>query len=250
MSGKRTSRPRSAARSRPSRRPAPRWLPLALVAGTVLVLCAFLVFALNKGSQASQAPALTPVPSAAASGTPLPTPITQPLPGIGIIDPASGRATVAKSAPRIGATAPDFAWQTPAGRTHLAALRGKTVLLEFYGVWCPACQAEVPWLDALQAKYSRRGLTVMSVTGSPYGINWEATGSTAPVSMDDLAQYRTRFGVQYQQVLDPRTRVFNLYGFGASFPTYWIIDKHGRARFTISTAISQQSLEAQVKAAL
>jgi hypothetical protein len=88
------------------------------------------------------------------------------------------------------------------------------------------------------------------VTGSPYGINFETSGSSLPVSINDLIQYQANFGVQYEQILDAETRVFNLYGRGASFPTYYVIDRKGIVRFSTSTAISRKNLAKEVQAAL
>jgi thiol-disulfide isomerase/thioredoxin len=219
---------------------------LGLVLGTVVVLGAIAVFAVAKSGSSTATPSTPNV----TPGTPIPTPITGPVPGIGILDPSSGTASVAKRTPKVGSMAPDFAWRTTTGQTRLSTLRGHTVLLEFYGVWCPACQSAVPMLNGLLTDYGSRGLVVLSVTGSPRDFFWESTGSAATVGMNDLYLYKTRLGVQYQQILDAGTRVFNMYGFGQSFPTYYVIDRKAIVRFGISTAISSKDLTAQVKAAL
>jgi thiol-disulfide isomerase/thioredoxin len=221
-------------------------LVLALVALTVVILGAIVVFALSKSSNATST-AATPVvtPGAAA-----PTPITGPLAGIGIVDPASGSAVKARATPAIGSKAPDFSWTTTKGRASLAAMRGHAILLEFFGAWCPACQQEVPLLNKLLATYGSKGLDVLSVTGSPYGIAYESAGSTAPVTMLDLLRYQTTLGVTYQQVLDQNTRVFNMYGYGTHLPTFYVIDRHGIVRFGTSVAVAAKDPTAQVKAAL
>jgi thiol-disulfide isomerase/thioredoxin len=221
-------------------------LVLALVALTVVILGAIMVFALSKSSNTTATPA-TPV---ATPGAPTPTPITGPLPGIGILDPTSGSATRAMATPAVGSKAPDFGWTTNTGHTSLSAMRGHPILLEFFGAWCPACQQEVPLLDKLLATYGPKGLDVLSVTGSPYGIEYESAGNTAPVTMLDLLRYQKTLGVTYQQVLDVNTRVFNMYGFGQSFPTFYVIDRRGIVRYGTSIAVAAKNLTAQVKAAL
>lgn len=53
-------------------------------------------------------------------------------------------------APEIGAQAPGFTAATLAGETlSLAALRGRTVVLNFWATWCGPCRAEMPDLQSL-----------------------------------------------------------------------------------------------------
>jgi thiol-disulfide isomerase/thioredoxin len=250
---KRRARPASRV-SRPVGQPAPRrrssrqpLVVLALVFVTVALLGVIAVVALSNSSHTNSANPATP---AVTPGTPAPTPITGPVPGIGILSAPTSAAPVASASPKVGSKAPNFSWRTTKGLTSLAALRGHPVLLEFYGVWCNACQGDVPLLNSLQKTYGPRGLQVLSVTGSPYCINYESNGDTSPVSMYDLFRYKQTFRVTYQQVLDQGTRVFNMYGRGSVFPTFYVIDRKGIVRFGISSGISNQNLTAQVRAAL
>ncbi len=49
------------------------------------------------------------------------------------------------AAPRISATAPDFEWNAPDGKTTtLSALRGKIVVITFWATWCEPCRQEMP----------------------------------------------------------------------------------------------------------
>lgn len=45
----------------------------------------------------------------------------------------------------------------------LGRFHGKVVLLDFWASWCEPCQHSFPWLNAMQAKYSDRGLVVIGV---------------------------------------------------------------------------------------
>lgn len=218
-------------------------LLLGLVAGTIVVLGAILIVALARSGEGSTATA-TPIPTIQ-GGLP-----ATPVPGIGVLDPSSGLAQRAPSKPKVGQPAPNFFWYTTTGRTSLAAMRGHAVLLEFFGVWCPSCQQQSQVIDSLLRTYQAQGLQAIAVTGSPYGINYESAGSQATVGIKDLTQYRDLYGAQYPLVLDPATRVFNLYGWGATFPTFYVIDAKGIVRFETDLAISSQALDAQVRAAL
>lgn len=48
--------------------------------------------------------------------------------------------------------------------------RGRLVLLDFWGTWCPACVQGIPHLNILHSKYGRQGLEVIGIAyeeGSP-----------------------------------------------------------------------------------
>jgi uncharacterized protein (TIGR03435 family) len=46
----------------------------------------------------------------------------------------------------------------------LASLRGKIVVLEFWGVWCGFCVQNIPHLNALADKFGSRGVELLSVS--------------------------------------------------------------------------------------
>jgi thiol-disulfide isomerase/thioredoxin len=45
----------------------------------------------------------------------------------------------------------------------LASLKGKVVLVNFWGTWCHPCLQEIPMLIGMQQKYSDKGFTVLGV---------------------------------------------------------------------------------------
>lgn len=44
-----------------------------------------------------------------------------------------------------------------------AALLGRPVYLNFFATWCPPCNDEAPWIEALSKQYASRGLQVVGV---------------------------------------------------------------------------------------
>ncbi|MGH2345091.1 MAG: TlpA family protein disulfide reductase [Chloroflexota bacterium] len=232
-------------------------LILVLAMGTVVVLGIILYFALQRSSTvATTDPTPVPAPTTAeAAGVPTlaiaPVPkVNHPVAGIGILNPASGSAKAAPATPKVGQPAPNFAWQTAKGHADLKGLRGHVVLLDFFAPWCDACQGEETWLAELLQAYGPSGLKILGVSSSPYGIHYEDQGSEAPISMGDLVSYRKTFHVTYPLVFDRDSRVFNLYGRGASYPSYYLIDAKGIVRFGTTTTVTEATLNQQIQAAL
>ena len=53
-------------------------------------------------------------------------------------------------------------------RAKLSDYLGKVVVLDFWATYCPPCRAEAPELDALQTRYSNKGLMVIGLNvGGP-----------------------------------------------------------------------------------
>jgi len=62
-----------------------------------------------------------------------------------------------------GAEAPDFTLATPDGSTlTLSSLRGKYVLLDFWGSWCHWCVVAIPTLKDIYSKYSDK-MEILSI---------------------------------------------------------------------------------------
>ncbi|WP_148210064.1 TlpA family protein disulfide reductase [Candidatus Korobacter versatilis] len=71
----------------------------------------------------------------------------------------SAAAIAADSQPK---PAPDFNLTDSEGKpVHLAELKGKVVLLNFWATWCHGCKTEMPWFVELQKKYGPKGLVIV-----------------------------------------------------------------------------------------
>lgn len=108
----------------------------------------------------AEEPAETP-PVDAAKATPEPTKAAAaalPAPIFGKAQAGCGRD------PGVGEAAKPFNLKTPAGKDiSLQSLRGKVVLLNFWGTWCKPCLKELPEFERLYRRYKKNGLVLVAV---------------------------------------------------------------------------------------
>ena len=65
--------------------------------------------------------------------------------------------------------APTFRIRDLDGKVQsLEGLRGKIILVHFYGVWCAACDADMRNLAALDARYAPQGVAMLGVVLAPH----------------------------------------------------------------------------------
>ena len=143
------------------------------------------------------------------------------------------------TAPRVGAEAPDFAIKDLDGEEiHLADLRGRPVLINFWATWCQPCRIEIPAIvNAYKANQARAGadpsLEVLAVAVS-----------SAP---DTVTAFRKEFGMPFPVLHDSDNRIASLYRVGP-IPTSFLIDRQGVIRWVqvnmMDEALLQEKLQA------
>lgn len=114
-------------------------------------------------------------------------------------------------------SAPDFSGTTFTGKkVRLSEYRGKVVLVNFWGSWCPPCRAEAPDLQRLYAKDKAKGLLVL-------GVNVKDQKQLA------AAFIRTKH-LTYPNISDPQSRIaLQFRNFPPSaIPSTIIVDRNGR----------------------
>jgi thiol-disulfide isomerase/thioredoxin len=78
-------------------------------------------------------------------------------------------------------------------RSDHPRLRGKVVLVDIFGSWCPTCHDATPELLRLYRKYHGRGLEIV-------GLAFESTGDTA-VDGRQVRRYRDKFRIPFPLLL-------------------------------------------------
>ncbi len=129
----------------------------------------------------------------------------------------------------VSSEAPDFTLTTLTGEdVRLSALRGQVVLLDFWATWCGPCRYDMPFVEALYAKYADRGLHV-------FGVNTEAA--------ERAKSYLEANGLTFPTLVDPGMGVARLFQVRA-LPTFVVIDRQGRIAAYMRGSRTEQQLEA------
>jgi len=134
--------------------------------------------------------------------------------------------------------APDFTLPDLDGKQiALSNFSDKIVLLDFWATWCEPCVAEIPHLNALQEKYTARGLRVIAVV-------------VESGSVKDIRQFLTKHKVNYQLLIG-NDAVVNKYKV-TGFPTTLVIDPQRQIhkKYVGARAAKDQNVERDIRALL
>jgi thiol-disulfide isomerase/thioredoxin len=106
--------------------------------------------------------------------------------------------------------------------------KGKVVMVDVFGTWCPTCHDAAPELVRLYRKYHEQGLEIV-------GLAYEVSGDTA-VDHRQVRRFREKFGITYPMLLaginqtDAAAATLpQLQGFTA-FPTTIFLGRDGKVR--------------------
>src|SRR5215469_14331473 len=105
--------------------------------------------------------------------------------------------------------APEFSAKSLTGEdVNLNTLKGKVVLLEFWGTWCTACRVSLPQLKDLASKIDSGKVAIVSVDEYDPKPTWE--------------KYVHENGMNWVQIFDGDLSLHNAFGVDG-FPRYYIL---------------------------
>jgi len=114
--------------------------------------------------------------------------------------------------------APDFELKNTTGDTvKLSDYKGKVILIDFWGTWCPPCRRMIPVLASFVNKCSKEGVVLLGIHS--------AGNSPGPAAIDDFAG---KMGVNYPMLLGTR-EVERAYGV-RGFPSLFLIGRDGMVK--------------------
>ncbi|GAA1604483.1 MULTISPECIES: TlpA family protein disulfide reductase [Kribbella] len=149
----------------------------------------------------------------------------------------SGNGNVSMFAAADRKVAPELTGKTLDGKTWtLSEQKGKVVVLNVWGSWCPPCRKEAPDLVAAAKEL---GSSVQFV-----GLN---TRDLDPAPAKKFVQ---EFGVPYPNVYDPNGKAllrFRGQISPAAIPTTLVIDKSGKVAGRVVGEVTKQTLLGMVK---
>ena len=130
-------------------------------------------------------------------------------------------ASAADSSGLVGNPAPDFEVKTvasPKSTISLRELRGKVVVLDFWGTFCEPCKKSFPKLQELSEKYGKKGFRVVGIS------------EDEQEDKDKIPSFGTTYGAKFSLAWDEDRAVAKRYK-PETMPSSFLIDKDGIVRF-------------------
>jgi thiol-disulfide isomerase/thioredoxin len=137
--------------------------------------------------------------------------------GLADADRALRRAEIAKTRAAKPASLAAFSLKTLDGRAlTLDSLRGKTTVINAWGMWCGPCVAEMPEVQKLAARFaSDTSVRILTIDNDP--------------NTDELRSWMQKKAYTFTTLIDDGyTKRVGVRG----YPTTWFVDPNGRVVFT------------------
>lgn len=118
-----------------------------------------------------------------------------------------------------------------------ATLAGRPLLVTFWSTTCAVCLREMPELDALYRRFSRRDFEVIAVA-----MPWDSPGAVVQLA-------RTR-GTAYPVALDLDGAIARAFGNVSATPTHFLIGPDGGVAFRRTGALDIPALAGRLRSML
>ncbi|MDX3537155.1 TlpA disulfide reductase family protein [Streptomyces sp. MB09-01] len=150
---------------------------------------------------------------------------------------ATGISTAAKGE---RSEAPKLDGETVDGKTlDTTTLKGKVVVLNVWGSWCPPCRAEAPAFAKVSKELADAGKDVAFV-----GINTRDTSTQNAVSFEET------FGITYPSLYDPAGKLMLRFPKGTlnpnAIPSTIILDREGKIAARTLAPLGEEQLRSMI----
>ncbi|MFC7894883.1 TlpA family protein disulfide reductase [Streptomyces sp. NPDC057381] len=149
----------------------------------------------------------------------------------GFVTGSDGISTVKKGE---RADAPDLSGETvDGGQADIDDYKGKVVVLNVWGSWCPPCRAEAKNFETVYQDVKDQGVQFL-------GIN------TRDTSVGPARAFEKEFGVSYPSLYDPAGKLLLRFEKGTlnpqAIPSTLIVDREGKVAARTLQALSEEKL--------
>jgi thiol-disulfide isomerase/thioredoxin len=151
---------------------------------------------------------------------------------------------VAQVYPLISAEAPknnmaaDFVWDQNGKQVRFSEFtKGKFVLLNFWGTWCPPCRRELPDLEQIAAEIGNKNLVVI-------GVAMERTNSMTE-ALSGVSTFWVTNQMNYPVIIGTGD-LFDAYGGIEAVPTTFMIDDKGKIVNSIQGARTKAEFDIEL----
>ncbi|MGW6689591.1 TlpA family protein disulfide reductase [Streptomyces sp. NPDC054961] len=149
----------------------------------------------------------------------------------------SGISTVARGD---RAEAPKLDGETVDGATlDTTTLKGKVVVLNVWGSWCPPCRAEAKYFAKVSKDLADAGQEVAFV-----GLN------TRDNSKQNAASFEETYGITYPSLFDPDGKLMLRFPKGTlnpnAIPSTIVLDKEGKIASRTLAAVNEEQLRSMI----
>lgn len=118
---------------------------------------------------------------------------------------------------------------------QLSDYKGKRVLINFWGSWCPPCKNEMPLMQKLYEKYQDENFVILAVNSTVFENR-----------RVDAVRFVEKHGLTFPVPMDEKNQVTSMYDV-LSYPTSFFIDSDGVIRSRIIGEMNEEFMEKEIK---